>query len=157
MSFIDPIICQATLDEIVAHAVSHYPDEACGMLIGEKKQNSVTEFIPCRNIYNEMHERYPETYPRTAKTAYLIDAKEQQKIFNEAQKNGQEVKVIYHSHTDHDAYFSEEDRLVAAPWGEPNYPGIAYLVVSIWNGKLKEMNLFSWNEAAKDFMEHKLS
>lgn len=150
------IICQETLDQIVAHAKSHYPNEACGVLIGEKSQNSVTEFIPIKNIYDDMHVRYPETYPRTAKTAYLIDPKDQQKYFDEAQKSGQEVKAIYHSHTDHDAYFSEEDRLVATPWGEPTYPGVSYLVVSLWKGELKEINEFSWNEKIKDFTERKI-
>ncbi len=150
-------ICQETLDLLAKHAIKHYPDEACGMLIGQKGQDSVSEFIPCKNIYNEMHERYPDTYPRTAKTAYLIDPEEQQKIFKSAEKTGMEVKALYHSHTDHDAYFSQEDRLIAAPWGEPMYPGISYLVVSIWNGKLKGANHFYWSDEKKDFIEHKLT
>lgn len=150
------IICQEILDTIIQHAIRHYPDEACGMLLGDKGQDSVSEFIPCRNIYNEMHEHYPETYPRTAKTAYLIDSREQQRIFDKAEKEGQEVKTICHSHTDHDAYFSEEDRLIAAPWGEPMYPGISYLVVSVWNKQLKEMNEFVWNETSKSFVERKI-
>lgn len=149
-------ICQEILDQMVAHAIEHYPNEACGFLIGEKKNRSVTEFVPVRNVYDEMHARYPETYPRTAKTAYLIDPREQQRIFDETEKGGQQVKAIYHSHTDHDAYFSEEDRLVAAPWGEPMYPGVSYIVVSIWNRKLKEINEFSWDETKKDFIERKL-
>jgi proteasome lid subunit RPN8/RPN11 len=148
-------ICQEILDQVVAHAVKHYSDEACGFLIGEKGQNSVTEFLPVKNAYDEMHAKYPETYPRTAKTAYLIDPREQQRIFDDAAKNGQEVKAICHSHTDHDAYFSQEDRLVAAPWGEPNFPGVSYLVVSVWDGKLKEINEFSWDSTKNDFVEHK--
>lgn len=147
-------ICQSTLDQIVQHAVQHYPNEACGFLIGEKKNPSVTEFLPMKNIYDEMHVRYPETYPRTSKTAYLIDPIEQRKVFDEAEKSGRTVKAIYHSHTDHDAYFSEEDRLVAAPWGEPNYPGVSYIVVSIWNGVLKEINEFTWD--GNNFVERKL-
>jgi proteasome lid subunit RPN8/RPN11 len=149
-------ICQEILDQVVAHAAEHYPNEACGFLIGDKGKPSVTEFLPVRNVYDEMHARYPETYPRTAKTAYLIDPKEQQRIFEETEKGGQEVKAIYHSHTDHDAYFSEEDRLVAAPWGEPMYPGVSYIVVSIWDRKPKEINEFSWNETKKDFVQRKL-
>ena len=148
-------ICQQILDQVVAHAVKHYADEACGFLIGDKGQDSVTEFLPVKNVYDEMHAKYPETYPRTAKTAYLIDPREQQRIFDEAEKNGQEVKAIYHSHTDHDAYFSQEDRLVAAPWGEPNYPGVSYLVVSVWDGKLKEVNEFFWDATKNDFVENK--
>ena len=150
-------ICQKILDEIVQYAIKHYPDESCGLLIGEKENSSVTEFVPCRNIYNEMHAKYPETYPREAKTAYLIDPKEQQKYFDETEKNGMAVKAIYHSHTDHDAYFSAEDKLVAAPWGEPMYPGISYLVVSIWNRKLKEINEFYWDEKSKDFIQKKIT
>ena len=149
-------ICQEILDRVVAHAVEHYPNEACGFLIGEKGQDSVTEFMPAKNVYDEMHARYPETYPRTSKTAYLIDPKEQQKIFDETEKGDQQVKAVYHSHTDHDAYFSEEDRLVAAPWGEPMYPGVSYIVVSIRDRKLKEINEFSWDETKKEFMERKL-
>lgn len=151
------VICERILDQVVKHAMQHYPDEACGMLIGQKGQDSVSEFIPCKNIYNEMHAQYPDTYSRTAKTAYLIDTKEQQKIFEDAEDTGMEVKVVYHSHTDHDAYFSEEDRLVAAPWGEPMYPGIAYLVISVWKGQLKEINEFFWNEDKKDFVKHPLT
>ena len=150
------IVCQNTIDQMVADAKAHYPDEACGLLIGEKGQNSVSEFVPIKNVYNEMHERYPDIYPRTAKTAYLIDPKEQQRLFDEAEKNGQEVKGIVHSHTDHDAYFSSEDKLVAAPWGEPNYPGVSYFVVSIWNRELKEINEFYWDNATKDFLQNKL-
>ncbi len=150
------IICQETLDQITRHAVEHYPSEACGFLIGEKTQNSVTQFIPCKNVYDEMHAKCPETYPRTSKTAYLIDPKDQQKYFDEAEKSGVAVKAIYHSHTDHDAYFSAEDKLVAAPWGEPMYPDISYLVVSVWDKKLKEMNLFYWDSEKNDFLQQKL-
>ena len=46
-----------------------------------------------------------------------------------------------------------EDKLVAAPWGEPMFPGVAYVVVSIWNGKLKEINEFTWNDIQKSFVE----
>ncbi|HSA58903.1 MAG TPA: M67 family metallopeptidase [bacterium] len=150
-------ICQEILDQIAAHAVTHYSDEACGFLIGEKGQDSVTEFIPVRNVYDEMRAKYPETYPRTAKTAYLIDPREHRRVFDDAARDGREVKAIYHSHTDHDAYFSQEDRLVAAPWGEPNYPGVSYIVVSVWDGRLKEINEFSWDNAKNDFVQRKLT
>jgi len=150
-------ICQKILDQLAAHAAEHYPDEACGFLIGERGQHSVTEFLPVKNVYDEMHAKYPETYPRTAKTAYLIDPRAQQGVFDDASKNGQEVKAIYHSHIDHDAYFSEEDRLVAAPWGEPNYPEVSYIVVSVWSGKLKEINEFYWDDLQQTYIERKIS
>jgi len=144
-------LCPEILDKIVVHAIEKYPEEACGILIGEKGQGSATEFIPCKNLYDEMHRREPNAYPRTARTAFLIDSREQRRIFDEAEGNHQEVKAIVHSHTDHDAYFSEEDRLIAAPWGDPMFPGISYIVISIWNRKFKEANEFFWDEEKKDF------
>lgn len=150
------IIDQKILDQIVKHSVEHYPDEACGFLIGDKENDSAAEFLPVNNAYNEMHARHPEAYPRTARNAYLIDPRLQQQIFDNAAANGREVKAICHSHTDHDAYFSDEDKLVAAPWGEPMFPGVAYVVVSIWNGKLKEVNEFTWNDIQKGFVERRI-
>ena len=149
-------ICKEILDQLVAHAIKHYPDESCGFLIGDKGKDSASEFLPVNNAYDEMHTRHPETYPRTARNAYLIDPRLQQQIFDDAAANGREVKAIYHSHTDHDAYFSDEDKLVAAPWGEPMFPGVAYVVVSIWNRKLKEINEFTWNDIQKGFVERRI-
>lgn len=146
-------ICETILEEMISLAIQNYPNEACGILTGAKGQNSVSRFIPCRNIYDEMHARFPESYPRTAKTAFLIDPLEQQRLLSEADREGLEVKAIFHSHTDHDAYFSEEDRLVAAPWGEPMYPGVSYIVVSIENRKFKEANEYHWDEQKKDFIQ----
>ncbi len=143
------------MDQVIAHAVKEYPREACGLLIGEKGQKSAAEFLPLKNVYDEMHRMDPATYPRDARTAYLIDPREQQGLFDEAEANGQEVKAIVHSHTDHDAYFSEEDRLVAAPWGEPMYPGLSYIVVSIDGGKFKEANEYFWDDKNKGYVVRK--
>jgi len=111
-----------TIDErvwqqMVDHAKADYPSEACGILVGPKEECSGTVYYPCKNIYDGMHAKDPETYPRTSKTAYLLDGTEQQQIFAQAEGDGLAVKSIVHSHTDHDAYFSKEDRYVAAPWG----------------------------------------
>ncbi|MBI4197335.1 MAG: M67 family metallopeptidase [Deltaproteobacteria bacterium] len=149
-------LCQSTLDEIIRHSESKYPHEACGLLIGPKEQKTVTRFIACKNIYDTMHAKDPTTYPRTSKTAYLIDSLDYQKIAREAHESNEEIKSVVHSHTDHDAYFSDEDRLVAAPWGEPLFPGISYIVISIWNQKFKEANEYYWDDRVKDFVVNRL-
>ncbi|MDO8462002.1 MAG: M67 family metallopeptidase [Deltaproteobacteria bacterium] len=138
------------LQQIIDQAERGYPNETCAILLGRGEE--FLEFRKCANIYDEMHARHPETYPRTAKEAYLIDPQEQQKIFDAAAAQGLEVKGIMHSHTDHDAYFSEEDSLVAAPWGEPMYPGVTYIVVSVRDGKFKEMKEYRWNDQKKSFL-----
>jgi len=142
---------------MVRQAQEAYPSEACGILVGPVGERHGTVFHACRNIYDDLHAQDPETYPRTSKTAYLIDGVEQQQLFDQAAGDGLEVKSIVHSHTDHDAYFSEEDRYVAAPWGEPFYPDISYIVLSIWDGKLKEANEFVWNQEKVDFEPYLLT
>lgn len=142
--------------KMLHHVVKEYPSEACGILVGPKGEARGTVFHICRNIYDEMHAKDPETYPRDSKTAYLIDGQEQKEIFEKVAADGLEVKSIVHSHTNHDAYFSEEDRTVAAPWGEPFFPEISYIVISIWDGVFKEANEFIWSTENNDFEEHKL-
>ena len=141
---------------MIDHALREYPNEACGILAGPKGERCGSLFHLCKNGYDEMHARDPKTYSRTAKTAYLIDGREQQAIFDRVAAKGLEVKSIVHSHTDHDAYFSEEDQTVAAPWGEPMYPEISYIVISIWEEKFKEANEFIWNQKKEDFDQHSL-
>lgn len=149
-------INETVLNRIKAHAAACYPAESCGMLIGPVKGRVADEYRRCDNIYDKMHERDPETFARTSRTAYMIDSREQERIFAEAKKQGRQVLAICHSHADHDAYFSAEDRLVATPWGEPVYEGVDYIVTSAWDGKFKEMNLFSWDPKSKDWKETKL-
>lgn len=143
-------------NRIIAHAAACYPSEACGMLIGVPKSRLAREYKRCENIYDKMHAKDPESFARTSRTAYMIDPKEQERIFEEVRRDHSQVLAICHSHADHDAYFSAEDRLIATPWGEPVYDGVDYIVTSIWKGKFKEMNLFAWNPSSKDWDEKKL-
>ncbi|HHW78759.1 MAG TPA: hypothetical protein GX399_17285 [Xanthomonadaceae bacterium] len=51
--------------------------------------------------------------------------------------------VIYHSHPDVGAYFSDEDREKALFDGVPIYP-VSYLVIDVRQGKAVEAVLFSY-------------
>ena len=86
-------------------------------------------------------------FSRDARTAYFISPDELLQIQKEAREKAEELRIIYHSHIDTGAYFSDEDARVAAPDGEPAYPGVRYLVVSIMKGKFHEARLFSWDPA----------
>jgi proteasome lid subunit RPN8/RPN11 len=63
------------------------------------------------------------------------------------------IVAIYHSHPQHDAYFSAEDRKQATIFDEPSYPDAAQIVVSVYDGKVKAVKAFGWNEAQRDFEE----
>lgn len=146
-------IARAVVDEIDALAVGAYPDEACGFLTGPaERAKTIDRAIPAANLADRYHAVDPETFPRTARTFYIIDARLIQKTFDEGERGARPVKAIYHSHSDVGAYFSAEDQAAAAPDGVLSYP-VAYLVVSVRKGVVDDHKLFTfdgraWNEAA---------
>ncbi|MDP3920008.1 MAG: M67 family metallopeptidase [Candidatus Omnitrophota bacterium] len=141
------------LKQIIQQAEAEYPNECCGMILGPKSQvGNMTKLRPCRNVQDDYHQKDPEIFKRDAKAAYFIDPRELLEIQKEARESGEEIRVIYHSHINVGAYFSDEDKRAATAEGEPVYPGVAYLVVSVVEGKAKGHNTFTWNDERKDFI-----
>jgi len=113
----------------------------------------ITAIHPCRNVQDEYHTQDPVSFPRTARTAYFIAPKELLGIERHNREKGHEIRVIYHSHVDTGAYFSEEDQRMALAEGRPAYPGVSYLVISVRQGKTQEAALFEWGEEKKSFFQ----
>lgn len=140
------------LQQIFQECERAYPEEACGFVSGEESPASI---IVCKNIQNELHVADPVRYPRNATTAYTIDPKEMERIQKEVQTSGKKLLAIFHSHPEHGVYFSEEDRAMAAPWGEPLFP-MSYLVISVYKGKVALASEFYWDLGKKDFLENRI-
>lgn len=145
------VFTQSDLDEIFAHAEEVYPDEACGIVIGKPGDPNTNVVRRCGNLANQYHQDDPIRYPRDAKTAYIMDPKDLLRIQSEADANGLEFVLIYHSHPDHEAYFSATDRELALFDGEPLWPHLRYLVVSVKNGKVSYFKIFGWDSIEKQF------
>lgn len=140
------------LQKIREQAERDYPRETCGILIGPKSQKEkMSGIYSCRNVQDDYHAKDPASFPRDSRTAYFIDPRELLRIQKETREKGCEMRVIYHSHVDAGAYFSEEDQRIALSEGEPAYPGVSYLVISVKKGKAEETSLFSWNENQRTF------
>ena len=58
------------------------------------------------------------------------------------------MAVIYHSHIDAGAYFSETDRRQAVVGGQPAYPAAVYVVTSVVAGRVEAMAAFRWDAGA---------
>ena len=136
--------------EIEAEAIRCYPSECCGFITSSETQD---EFFPCENLQDKMHAYDPETFTRDSKTAYYISPKVIMDVMKNGETSGKKIRVIYHSHPDHDAYFSDEDQQAATYEKEPVYPGIDYHVVSVYNGKIKAHETFCWNPQEHKFTE----
>ena len=137
-------------DDISQHAAEAFPEECCGVILDDGK---VLEARRCSNIQNALHTLDPETYRRTATTAYAMDPKELEAILQEAGSRGAGIRAFYHSHPDHEAYFSEEDKAFATPFGEPTFPECAQIVISIYDRIVRRISAYTWSPDKKDFVE----
>ncbi len=147
---------RATMDAIIAHAEHEFPYECCGFVIGDGE--AVEEVRPVRNIQNQKHAEDANAFPRDARTAFLMDPREHMAALDEVERRKLKLIAVYHSHPDHDAYFSATDRAQACSFNpsEPDYPDTFYVVLSIRAGKFARSAAFAWDVAKEDFIETKL-
>jgi len=144
------ILTEKVCEEISRHAVETFPDECCGVILSDSKTDQVRRL---KNIQNQLHALDPETYSRNATIAYAMDPKELEFIIHEAEIAGAKIKAFYHSHPGHEAYFSEEDKAFATPFGEPTYPDNAQIVISIYDRVVKQISAYAWEQDQEDFVE----
>jgi proteasome lid subunit RPN8/RPN11 len=143
-------VTKASLEALHAHACETYPDECCGMIIARDGREEV---VRVTNIQNELHAKDPEQYPRTAAIAYTMGV-ESAPILIAAERGELTLRAFYHSHPEHDAYFSAEDKKQAmGGWDEPSYPQAAQLVLSVRAREVRATKAFAWDENARDFIE----
>lgn len=143
-----------TWDTICQHAQEIFPDECCGAILVKHGQEEVRRIT---NIQNVMHEKDPQQFPRDATIAYFMDPKELLAVNRETDSGNAALKAFYHSHPNHDAYFSAEDKRQALFGDEPSYPDTVYLVVSVYDRQVRNIKAYQWDEATKDFIETELS
>jgi len=141
-----------SLDQIIAQAEREFPFECCGLIIGDATSEEVR---PIANIQNQKHAEDPMTFSRDARTAFLMDPRAHLAVMKEIDQRRLELKVVYHSHPDHDAYFSATDRAQACSFdpSEPDYPGTLYIVVSVRGARFVRAAAFAWDDQLKDFAE----
>jgi len=124
------------LEQCFAHGREAYPEEGCGVLSGPENEPEALESChPLPNILNRMHEEDPGRYPRTAANGYLIDPAGLLRLEKDLAARGHKIKIIFHSHVDVGAYFSEEDVNRALWAGQPVMPGVSYLVCGVKDGQ----------------------
>ena len=154
----DPFrITRAVIDRVSEHARTSYgnDEEACGYLTGPRDMEQFCDDgVPLANLANRYHALDPETYPRTGRTYFLIDPLKFAKAMTASDASGRPVRILYHSHLDVGAYFSETDAAAATMGGDkPSYEGLRYLVTSVRQGVVDDHKLFAWDDGDKKFVE----
>lgn len=129
------------LAAIYSHAELVYPEECCGLVLAD----GVVQ--PCRNVLGQEGEERLGASTRTARDGYTLSF--QDTLFlQRSLESSCPTRVIYHSHPDAGAHFSQEDRARALLAGEPIYP-VSYLVVEVRGGRAVGARLYA--HATDDF------
>jgi [CysO sulfur-carrier protein]-S-L-cysteine hydrolase len=150
MAGLHPIaIPRGVLALVYEHARAAFPDECCGYLVGPRDGSSVTAAVACRNAQRDGD--HPTAPDRDADTGFVISGRELL-AFARSLDGDLPARVVYHSHTNGRAYFSQVDRQVAASPGGPSYP-VQHLVVGVTQAALTECAQFAWSDEARDFVE----
>lgn len=107
-----------SLHKIKVHAMTTYPEECCGVLMGKKddKGTVVCDVLELKNTQqgNQTHR-------------FFITPQDYEFAEQEANKEGVDVIGFYHSHPDHPAQPSPFDLEHALPWW-------SCVIVSVENG-----------------------
>ncbi|MHB8873386.1 MAG: M67 family metallopeptidase [Myxococcaceae bacterium] len=136
------------LSPLIEHLLSVYPEEGCGLIL---RGPGGFRIQPIDNAYDRLRAQDPARYPRSARTAYELDPTAWLKASLEAERRGESIACVYHSHCDASANFSAEDRALAAPGGAPLLPGAHYLVVALAGRRVERIRICWWDHG--DFME----
>jgi proteasome lid subunit RPN8/RPN11 len=104
-------ISRAFVDAIIEQSRAEYPDECCGVILGPIGKDDPARLKP---MINSAH----------SPTFYEFDPKDLLALYREIDDNDEEIVVIYHSHTETEAFPSRTDIAYA---GEP---GAHYVLVS---------------------------
>jgi len=104
-------ISRAIVDAILEQSRAEYPDECCGVILGPVGADSPQRLKPMANAAH-------------SPTFYEFDPKDLLALYREVDDKDEEIVVIYHSHTETEAYPSRTDIAYA---GEP---GAHYVLVS---------------------------
>jgi proteasome lid subunit RPN8/RPN11 len=124
---------------IRTHAESTYPEECCGLLLGQVTGDvkTLVEVWPTKNAWSaEAEDNWPEQTGLTEKRRYAISPKDLLKAMKEGRDRSLEIIGIFHSHIDFAAVPSEFDRTGA-------WPQYSYIIVSVRQGASEDLR--SWS------------
>ncbi len=146
-----PTVSPEALAAMYAHARRDYPNECCGIVFGPRDAPVADRAQACANIQNQLHESDPQMHQRDARTAYQLEARDLLKM-QKSLRTEAPAKIIYHSHVEVGAYFSETDQAAAQMEGEPTYP-VEYVVIDVRAGGIGGAAQFAWDAATRKYVE----
>lgn len=146
-----PRLTPEALAVLYEHARRDYPNECCGIVYGPRAEATADRAMPCDNNQNRLHAADPERFTRDARTAYNLGPRD---VFalEKSLRGPAPAKIIYHSHVEVGAYFSDTDQAAATFDGEPAYP-VEYVVIDVAAAGPRGAKQFTWSDEARKYVE----
>lgn len=108
------VLKKSDYNTILSHCTAGLPNEACGLLAGTKKNDTVT-----------VTKVYLLTNVDASREHFSMDPKEQLAALKDARANGYGIVGNFHSHPESPSRPSEEDKRLAFD------PSIEYMILSL--------------------------
>ncbi|MEU4742601.1 Mov34/MPN/PAD-1 family protein [Actinosynnema sp. NPDC023658] len=140
----DELLTEPVLERIYRHAVEAHPAEACGFVRAAGVKH-------CDNVIDQLTRERPDHFTRKATTGYAFGVADLRELA-ESFDTDDPVRIIYHSHPDVGAYFSDEDHRHAVFEGMPVYP-VRHLVVDATATGVRGARLFDFSAEAGRYVE----
>lgn len=125
----------ALIDQITAAAAHAYPEECCGLLVGQRRDEAVriTEVVESPNIATERHRRFE------------VDPALRLAVMRQLRGSAQAIVGHYHSHPDGPSRPSEHDAAMAFE------ADMIWLVVAVARGVAGRPGAFLYDPNAGRF------
>ena len=133
------IIKKNILDEIFEHAKKAYPQECCGIVLGnrDKGENiTIKEVKETKNLSQDP-------------LKYQMDPRDFLKVQRYASSNDLDIVGVYHSHPDHPPIPSKYD--IESAWED-----LFYLIVTVKKSKPDKIKSWVFKDSRKKFIETKI-
>ncbi len=149
-------LSEAHLDAIRLHGAAAFPNECCGVLLGDLAgaDKTVREVRPLANVFEPNEDFENSVLPAGAETAevatvgqerrYFVSPQEMFALLQEERRTKRKVLGFYHSHPNHPARPSAYDREWASPW-------YTYIIVSVLDGRPDELTAWQLDDDRQAF------
>ena len=142
------------LHELYRHARETFPEECCGLIIGDAKQR-FSRVLRCRNEATQRHQDSSDPYHRDNRAGFYMSPANYHEVLKQAPATLDSVTAVYHSHVDAMAYLSEDDLAYAEQAFSP-FPQAAQIVVGIVDQQVHGAGIFEREGIGKPFRGHAL-
>ena len=140
-------VTDALMEDIKAHALTAYPEECCGVLIGDLPEDFGQSSAELRVTETRRLENAWENLNRTNK--YAVAPEAIAAVEKEFAGKPRGILGFYHSHPDVPAWPSPYDLQRA-------WPSYAYLIAAVAGGKVTQRRVWLLSYDTRSFEEHKL-